>query len=131
MDVRLVVVSGKSKVQELQVTLPVVIGRGREATAQVAHPLISRRHCELYESDGYAVVHDMGSLNGTFVNDQRVTQAVVPPGELLTLGTLTFRVEYQPSAAAPPPAAAPGGPDQHQDLDDFEFMEFDDNETEL
>jgi hypothetical protein len=51
-------------------------------------------HCEIYESNGYLVVRDLDSLNGTYVNSQRVTETVLPPGELLTLGAVTFRAVY-------------------------------------
>ena len=66
------------------------------------HPLVSRQHCELYESAGQLMVRDLGSLNGTFVNNQRVTESPLPAGELLTVGTVTFRAVYE---------AAPGESD--------------------
>ena len=58
------------------------------------HPLVSRNHCELFESDGKLMVRDLGSLNGTFVNNERITESPLAPGELLTIGTVTFRAVY-------------------------------------
>ena len=59
------------------------------------HPLVSRQHCEIYEEQGRLVVNDMGSLNGTFVGDQRINEPTfLLPGELLTVGTVTFRAAY-------------------------------------
>jgi hypothetical protein len=54
------------------------------------------------------MVRDLGSLNGTFVNNQRITEAPLPAGELLTVGTVTFRAMYDavPAAAAPQGKAA-------------------------
>lgn len=105
MDVKLVVVGGEAKATEVKLKLPAVIGRGREATLTLPHPLISRKHCEVFESDGYLVVRDMGSLNGTFINNEQITEAVLPPGDLLTLGTVTFRAVYDPPAGGLPETA--------------------------
>ena len=94
MKVRLVSVGGDVKATEISLQLPTLVGRGREATMTLPHPLVSRRHCELYELDGKLRVRDLGSLNGTYVGSQQVSDAEVPPGELLTVATLNFRVVY-------------------------------------
>ena len=138
MDAKLVVVSGSTKSSEFTLRLPAVLGRGREATLMLPHPLVSRRHCEIFESNGYLVVRDMGSLNGTFVNNKRVTEAVLPTGGLLTLGSVTFQAVYGASpAGATPPAAVPAaaspvaaapkaGAGDHAVLGDFEIVEVSD-----
>lgn len=90
----LMAVGGTSKPVEIVLILPALIGRGTAASLKLPHPLVSRRHCELFEQDSQLMVRDLGSLNGTFVGNQRVTQAAVPSGELLTVGTITFRVNY-------------------------------------
>src|SRR5688500_13794343 len=95
LSARLVVVGGEVKTAEIKLRLPSTIGRGRGTTIMLPHPLVSRQHCELYEADGLLMVRDLGSLNGTFVNNQRVTEAPLPPGELLTIGTVTFRAVYE------------------------------------
>lgn len=100
MKAKLVVVGGEAKAAEVNLKLPTVIGRGREAPLTLPHPLVSRQHCEIFERNGQLVVRDLGSLNGTFINNERVTEAVLPNGELLTIGTVTFRAVYDDSAAA-------------------------------
>ena len=95
MDVKLIVVEGDTSADEVSVTLPAVIGRGRDAGVTLRHPLISRRHCELSESNGRMHVKDLNSLNGTFVDHNNIDEAVVPTGSLLTVGGYTFRVDYQ------------------------------------
>jgi hypothetical protein len=109
MDAQLVVVSGTTKGREVTLRLPAVVGRGRDASLMLPHPLISRRHCEIFESDGYLVVRDMGSLNGTFVNNERINEAVLPPGGLLTLGSITLQAVYTVSPGREPPAVAASG----------------------
>jgi pSer/pThr/pTyr-binding forkhead associated (FHA) protein len=93
-NVKLVVVSGEVKTKELTIKLPSTIGRGRDLAIVLPHPLVSRNHCELYEADGKLMVRDLGSLNGTFVNNERITESPLDPGELLTVGTVTFRAVY-------------------------------------
>ncbi len=95
MDVKLIVVEGDTSADEVSVTLPAVIGRGRDAGVTLRHPLISRRHCELSESNGRMHVKDLNSLNGTFVDHNNIDEAIVPAGSLLTVGGYTFRVDYQ------------------------------------
>lgn len=102
MKAKLVVVGGNAKATEVNLKLPTIIGRGRDAPLTLALPLVSRQHCEIFEKNGQLVVRDLGSLNGTFINNERITEAVLPNGELLTIGTVTFRAVYDDSAAPKP-----------------------------
>jgi len=87
--------------------LPTVIGRGRDADLTLAHPLASRHHCELYEVDGTLCVRDMGSLNGTFVGDFRVTEAALESGDILVIGGGKFEVLVEKDAEPLLPPTAP------------------------
>ena len=91
--VKLIIAKGHTSQDEFDVVLPVVIGRTAEL--QIAHDSISRRHCELFGRNGYVWVRDMGSSNGTFTNGSRVEEAIVRPGDRLTVGPLTFIVTYE------------------------------------
>jgi pSer/pThr/pTyr-binding forkhead associated (FHA) protein len=94
LNVKLVAVSGEVKTTEINLKLPSIIGRGRGLAVVLPHPLVSRNHCELFEADGKLMVRDLGSLNGTFVNNERITESALAPGELLTVGAVTFRAVY-------------------------------------
>lgn len=108
LNARLVVVGGEVKTAEIKLRLPTTIGRGRGSTIMLPHPLVSRQHCELYETDGRLMVRDLGSLNGTFINNERISEAPLPAGELLTIGAVTFRAVYDAAASsAPPPGPGP------------------------
>lgn len=107
MEAKLIVVGGEVKATEIKLKLPTIIGRGKGATLLLPHPLVSRQHCEIYEDNGQLVVRDMGSLNGTFVNNARLTEPTyLPSGDLLTIGDVTFRAEY----TSDPNLQPPGGP---------------------
>jgi predicted component of type VI protein secretion system len=108
LSAKLVVVGGEVKTSEIKLRLPSTIGRGRGATIMLPHPLVSRTHCELYESDGRLMVRDLGSLNGTFINNERITEAPLPAGELLTVGTVTFRAVYESDEETSGPPSGPG-----------------------
>jgi pSer/pThr/pTyr-binding forkhead associated (FHA) protein len=75
--------------------LPTIIGRGHEAGVTVAHPMVSRRHCEVFEADGLLMVRDLGSRNGTLVRGQRIKEAPLPPDAKFTVGPLTFSAQYE------------------------------------
>jgi len=95
MEARLTVVGGKSNKDAVALRLPTTIGRSRKAGITVAHPMISRQHCELSESGGLILLRDLGSLNGTLVSGQKVEETVLKPHDEFTIGPLTFRVEYE------------------------------------
>ena len=71
-----------------------MLGRSREADVTVAHPLISRRHCEIFENSGLLMLRNLASLNGTMIGGRRIELApLLPDGEFM-IGPVTFRVLY-------------------------------------
>ncbi len=108
LNVTLVVVGGDVKTPEVKLRLPSTVGRGRDCSIMLRHPLVSRQHCEIFEAGGALLVRDLGSLNGTFVNNQRIEgDAPLQPGQLLTIGTVTFRAMYDANDAAGSPPTTP------------------------
>ena len=106
LSVKLVVVGGDAKSKEVQLKLPTIIGRGREGVSlTLPHKLVSRKHTELFEQEGQLFVRDLGSLNGTYVNSQRIAESQpLKPNELLTLGNVTFRAVYDVAGVVAVPA---------------------------
>ncbi|MEM7311721.1 MAG: FHA domain-containing protein [Planctomycetota bacterium] len=95
MQAKLRIVGGGQRDQEIDLEFPATIGRGMDNEITLNQPLISRQHCKLTESAGRIVVKDLGSTNGTFVGSERVEkERQLKPGELLTVGTVTFRAIY-------------------------------------
>ena len=75
------------------------LGRHPDNTVQVIDRIVSKEHARItLGSNGEYVIRDVGSLNGTFVNDARVSEHTLKPGDVLALGNTKFRFE---SADAP------------------------------
>ncbi|MFN0016711.1 MAG: FHA domain-containing protein [Pirellulaceae bacterium] len=108
-NAKLVVVGGEVKTAEIKLRLPSTIGRGRGCTIMLPQALVSRQHCEIFESGGNLMVRDLGSLNGTFVNNQKIAEpSPINSEELLSIGTVTFRVVFDAAgASSPPPGPGP------------------------
>ncbi|MEW6220777.1 MAG: FHA domain-containing protein [Thermodesulfobacteriota bacterium] len=69
----------------------VVFGRGTEATVTIDNTAISRQHARLEMMRGIYLVTDLGSLNGTFVNGQKIG-ATTPVTEDDTITIGKFRI---------------------------------------
>lgn len=116
MDYQLVVLKGRSASQTLRLGDGVTtIGRQDECQLRIKSSQVSRRHCQLAEKDGRLMVKDLGSSNGTFVNGVRIDgPKALEPGDTLTIGSVTFKIEGPGSAskaavvAAAPPASSAG-----------------------
>ena len=62
------------------------IGRHAESTIVLDDITVSRRHSEIHKTDGRYLVKDAGSLNGTYVNQERVDVAELRQGDELQVG---------------------------------------------
>lgn len=70
------------------------LGRATRSDFVVDVPLVSRFHCRLTVSpEGALDVQDLGSTNGTFVNDSRVERVALHQGDRLRVGRVEFSVE--------------------------------------
>jgi len=62
------------------------IGRHADSDIALDDITVSRRHCEISIDAGRFVVRDVGSLNGTYVNQKRVDEAELTQGDELQIG---------------------------------------------
>ncbi len=75
--------------------LPVIVGRCPTADISINDSSISRRHCQFsVNTEGALVVRDLGSLNGIYIDEERVDKAVVFPGTVVQIGAITLRPEW-------------------------------------
>lgn len=72
---------------------PVTIGRLPECDVVVNDPGASRQHARIRNADGEYVLTDLGSTNGTLVNDEAVRERILEDGDRITIGEtlLEFR----------------------------------------
>jgi predicted component of type VI protein secretion system len=106
MELKLVVLAGAKHGTEIPLKKDqFIIGRAKECNLRAGSEAISRRHCAITRSNGQWAVRDLGSRNGTHVNDVRIEQEVpLNAGDELRVGPLKFRVD--PAAAAAPATMA-------------------------
>jgi pSer/pThr/pTyr-binding forkhead associated (FHA) protein len=69
------------------------VGRSPDADFTISHSTVSGLHCELILRESGVTVRDLGSTNGTFVNNQPVTEAELSTGQTLRLGDVELLVE--------------------------------------
>ncbi|MHC5057606.1 MAG: FHA domain-containing protein [Planctomycetota bacterium] len=84
----------------------ITLGRER-ADINFFDKRMSRRHCSLEVRDGIDFAVDLGSTNGTWVNNQRITEAELQPGDLLRVGFTELEFLGNPAPSMP---VLPTGP---------------------
>jgi pSer/pThr/pTyr-binding forkhead associated (FHA) protein len=62
------------------------LGRHPDSDVFLDDITVSRRHCEIEHTNSSFVVRDVGSLNGTYLNQKRVEQATIHNGDELQIG---------------------------------------------
>ncbi len=94
MKLKLVVLAGAKEGLEIPLKKDkFLIGRAKECALRAGSEAISRRHCAIIRREKSWTVRDLGSRNGTHVNDERITKEVpLKDGDELRVGPLKFRV---------------------------------------
>ena len=96
------------------------IGRKSDNTIPIDNPTVSGHHCEVYFEDDRYHVRDLGSTNGTRVNNKDIKESKLRPKDILQVGSIEFMFDAAPGEllrdepeqtanveVAPGPAAAP------------------------
>lgn len=100
MKVSLVVASGVHQGKAIPIVGPqFVIGRDPTCQLRPASQAVSKQHCAVLVRDGKVYVRDMGSTNGTQLNDATLKgeEREVRPNDLLKVGPLDFTVRIEPT----------------------------------
>lgn len=76
--------------------LPATVGRSPDADVSIGDDSISRRHCQFFlNANGALSVHDFDSMNGTYVDEQRIKKRVVlKPGDSVRVGSICLKLEW-------------------------------------
>jgi pSer/pThr/pTyr-binding forkhead associated (FHA) protein len=83
----------------------IIIGREEGCDIRLDDAKTSRQHADLTFVKNHYVLTDLGSANGVLVNNMRVTQVPIKPGDVIVVGLTIFEV-YPPPAATMNAAAA-------------------------
>jgi pSer/pThr/pTyr-binding forkhead associated (FHA) protein len=70
----------------------VSIGRSPDNAVVIDNPAVSHYHARVFNEEGRLMLEDFGSLNGTFVNGQRVKMVGLKPGDSVMIGKHTIVV---------------------------------------
>lgn len=104
MTARLIIMTGKHQGKKMALTegSKFVVGRDEGVAIRLATSEVSRRHCAIRVREGVVTVEDLGSRNGTQINDISITQPTrLKPGDILRVGPMLFRFVVKVKTAVP------------------------------
>lgn len=94
MEVALVRVTPDGKSQRAVLSRPrTLIGRQEDCQLRLPIAGVSRTHCEILVEDGHITINDLGSSNGTYLNQERITSHPAAAGDLLSVGGQVFLIQ--------------------------------------
>lgn len=94
MEVALVRVTAEGETQRVVLSKDRnVIGRQEGCQLRIPIAGVSRTHCEIAVANGSITVKDLGSSNGTFINQEKITEQPVAAGDLLSVGGQVFLIQ--------------------------------------
>ena len=72
------------------------VGRVEDNQFQLAEPSVSSHHCEIWAKGDDIIIKDLGSTNGSYVNEKQLEankEGTLRPGQVLRLGQIELRYE--------------------------------------
>src|SRR6185436_7812645 len=69
------------------------VGRVSDNAFEIPEASVSSHHAEIIQRGNEVVIKDLGSTNGTFISGEKITEAILKPGQILRLGTVEMRFE--------------------------------------
>ena len=85
------------------------IGRVEDNTFQIADASVSSHHCEVHLRGNDIFIRDLNSTNGSFINNEKITEQVLKPGQTLRLGQVELKLETE-GAVSGTAATSPSTP---------------------
>ncbi|RJG13981.1 FHA domain-containing protein [Pseudomonas cavernicola] len=86
------VIKGEHQGHKYHVTGSMTFGRSVKCELCFSDVELSRRHCEFFLKDDVLEIKDLASANGVFVNHQKLSTAVLQPGDQVRMGSVTLLV---------------------------------------
>lgn len=90
MQAKLILVRGEGP-NEYPLAAFNTVGRHPDNTVQVLDRIVSKEHCRITRGPSGYILRDVGSLNGSYVNGERVTERVLNTGDEISLGNTVLR----------------------------------------
>ncbi len=77
----------------MKLAASMVVGRSPDCELLVDDTYASQQHARIFGKNGSWYVEDLGSTNGTYVNDQKLAApAMVQPGDRIRVGTTVLEL---------------------------------------
>jgi diguanylate cyclase (GGDEF)-like protein len=88
----LIVIYGKELGKKYRFTRQqIIIGRSSKCEIQIDEESVSRSHCSIKRTGRVITIRDMGSTNGTYVNDSQTDEIKLRDGDLIKVGQTIFK----------------------------------------
>ncbi len=100
MDLTLILVTPEGRQQEVPIRKPrQIVGRNTDCAIRIPVSSVSRQHCEITVDEKRAVIKDLGSSNGTYVNRAMVAEHTLASGDHICVGPAVFvvRIDGRPA----------------------------------
>ena len=82
---------GREGTVELSISEPTYVGRGLECAIRTDDGMVSRRHSQITMENGRYVIEDLGSANGTHLNNTRIQKQALGHADVVQCGSLMIR----------------------------------------
>jgi adenylate cyclase len=110
---RLQIVTAEGGQQAVELRALNSLGRHPNNSIQLLDKIVSKEHCIIEQRGDHFVLRDLGSLNGTYINGERVRgEGLLKHGDEITLGTTRARFDDGSGRALGAPPSAVAGPPQ-------------------
>lgn len=94
MDVKLILFRGDGRRRVIPLPFgTTTIGRKTDCNIRIPLSEISRRHAEVVVDEDGPVLKDLGAANGTYLNNRRITEEDLEPGDQILIGPVVFTVQ--------------------------------------
>lgn len=94
MEAKLVMFQESGERRDFPLHAPVItIGRKDDCDIRIPLAEVSRHHAQVTLTDTAVILKDLGSANGSYVNNKRVKEQKLAPGDHLVVGPVVFTVQ--------------------------------------
>ena len=111
MDAKLVMFKADGERREFSLKgASTVLGRKRTCDLRIPLPSVSREHARIEKRDDGLYLRDLGSSNGTYINEDRVREEKIEAGDTFRIGPVNFTlvVNGKPANVKPVKTVLPG-----------------------